>query len=363
VTDATFEVTVRPEDALAFATLSGDWNPLHTDAQYAAGTQFGRTILHGAFSAGIVSRMAGMHIPGKDCLLHGMQLKFLQPVLPPARLSVRGTLVHQRGDTGRVAVEISDADSGRRYVEAWYEYGQYGAAATDGEETPKRKETVANGVILVTGASGGLGKAVLARLGAAARGLSRDGEGDGASQYNADRIDVLTGGSPISAIIHCGWPAPDNTRLTKLGDIGAAVDYSVSRPLEESIALSRLLLSRGTSDAMMILVGSTAADPGRHNFRMPLYTIAKSVIPVLCRILAVELGSSGRRCAAAIFDVIDTGMNKGMSAQARLAHEDRSPAGRLPTADEAADQLSWMIANRSFLMSGATITLSGGALP
>jgi acyl dehydratase/NAD(P)-dependent dehydrogenase (short-subunit alcohol dehydrogenase family) len=358
-----FEVTVRPEDALAFATLSGDWNPLHTDDKYAAGTQFGRTLLHGAFSAGLVSRMAGMHIPGKDCLLHGMQLKFLQPVLPPARLSVKGTLLHERRDTGRVAVDISDADTGRRYVEAWYEYGRYQPAASASSEIPKPAGTVSEGVVLVTGASGGLGKAVLSGLGAKGRGLARDGEATRGSQFDPDRIDALTGGSPISAIVHCGWPAPDNTRLTKLGDVGAAVHYNLSQPLEQSIALSRLLLERGTSDAMLILVGSTAAEPGRHNFRMPLYTIAKSVIPTLCRILAVEMGSSGRRCAAAIFDVIDTGMNKGMSAQARLAHQDRSPAGRLPTADEAADQLSWMIANRSFLMSGATITLSGGALP
>jgi 3-oxoacyl-[acyl-carrier protein] reductase len=361
VTEAAFEVTVRPEDALAFATLSGDWNPLHTDENYAAGTQFGHTLLHGAFSAGLVSRMAGMHIPGKDCLLHGMQLKFLQPVFPPARLSVKGTLLHERGNTGRVAVDISDAVNGRRYVEAWYEYGHY-SIASPAPEIRKAATSVTNGVFLVTGASGGLGKAVLARLGAKGRGFPR-ADTEGGSMLDADRVDALTGGSPIAGIVHCGWPAPDNTRLTKLGDISGAIDYNLSRPLEQSIALSRLLLSRGTPDAMLLLVGSTAADPGRHNFRMPLYTIAKSIIPTLSRILAVELGSSGRRCAAAIFDVIDTGMNKGMSAQARLAHEDRSPAGRLPTAEEAADQLNWILANGSFLMSGATITLSGGALP
>ena len=363
MTEVTFEVSVRPEDAVAFATLSGDWNPLHTDEHYAAGTQFGRTLLHGAFSAGIVSRLAGMHIPGKDCLLHGMQLKFLQPIFPPARLSVKGTVVHERGDTGRVAVDISDADTGRRYVEGWYQYGRYQTGRLTQAEIPKPAATSTDGVILVTGSSGGLGKAVLARLGSKGRAFSREDSAVGPSPFHADRIHALTGGSPIAAIVHCGWPGPDNTRLTKLDDIGAAVDYNVSEPLKQSIALSRLLLAHGTSDAMLLLVGSTAADPGRHNFRMPLYTVAKSVIPTLCRILAVELGSSGRRCAAAIFDVIDTGMNRGMSAQARLAHESRSPAGRLPTAEEAADQLGWMIANRSFLMSGATITLSGGALP
>ena len=47
MSEAAFEVTVDSEAARAFAALSGDWNPLHTDEAYAAGTQFGRTILHG----------------------------------------------------------------------------------------------------------------------------------------------------------------------------------------------------------------------------------------------------------------------------------------------------------------------------
>jgi uncharacterized protein YbjT (DUF2867 family) len=52
-----------------------------------------------------------------------------------------------------------------------------------------------------------------------------------------------------------------------------------------------------------------------------------------------------------------------VGAAARLAHEDRVPTGRLPTAANVANQLTWVIGNRSLLLSGATVTLSGGALP
>lgn len=361
MTEAAFEVTVAPDDARAFAALSGDWNPLHTDEAYAAHTQFGRPILHGAFSAGLVSRMAGMHLPGTDCLLHGMQLKFLRPIVPPAHLRVKGVLVYDRGDTGRVAVEISDVESGGRYVEAWYEYGlqRLAAAADIAAHTTNTDEPV----VLVTGATGGIGEALLARLGSRGIGLSRGGERGVPALLDVVHVDAVTGGAPIAGIVHCGWPAPDNTRLTKLSDAGAAIDYHLSLPLQQSIALSRVLLARGTPDAMLLLVGSTVAEPGRHNYRMPLYTLSKAVIPTLCRILAVELASSGQRCVAAIFDAVDTGMNKAMSARARVAHEDRSPFGRLASASDAADQLHWIIANRSFLLSGATVTLSGGALP
>ena len=74
----------------AFAEISGDWNPLHTDASYASRTSFGRPILHGAYSAGLLSRLAGMYIPGEDCVLHGMHLRFVAPIRPPARLRVYG---------------------------------------------------------------------------------------------------------------------------------------------------------------------------------------------------------------------------------------------------------------------------------
>jgi hypothetical protein len=64
-----------------------------------------------------------------------------------------------------------------------------------------------------------------------------------------------------------------------------------------------------------------------------------------------------------VFDVLDAGMDQRLSRLARQAHADRSPTGQLPGAVEAASQLAWVMANRSFLLSGATFTLSGGSLP
>lgn len=62
-------------------------------------------ILHGAFSASLASRMAGMHILGTDCLLHGMNLRFFDPVVAPVRLLVRGTLVVPRRDIEKAACD------------------------------------------------------------------------------------------------------------------------------------------------------------------------------------------------------------------------------------------------------------------
>ena len=103
--------------------------------------------------------------------------------------------------------------------------------------------------------------------------------------------------------------------------------------------------------------------PGRHNYRMPLYSLAKSLVPELVRILAVELASSGHRVTGIVFDVIEAGMNQRLSASAKIAHANRSPSGRLPSGDDAAAQVEWILSSPGWLASGATVTLSGGALP
>jgi len=360
---ASFEVDVPLESIRAFAELSGDWNPLHTDPDYAQHTEFGRQVLHGAFSAGLLSRLAGMYIPGTDCVLNAMRLRFVAPIRPPARLRVQGDLVSLESDHGKVDVTITDALTGLRYVDGAYEFGRHRTTEARRAPVAKTRGDLANDLVLVTGASGGLGAALMAKLGARAVGLTRESREGTISMDALDRLDAELDGRRVNAIIHCGWPAPDNSRLIDLSDAQTAVGYNVGAPLGQSIALARALSRFGQPDAMLVLVGSTAALPGRHAYRSPLYTLGKTLVPELARILALELASSGMRCAAVIFDVIEAGMNAHLAPRARLAHVDRSPAGRLPTGAEAADQVCWLLDNRSFLVSGATITLTGAALP
>ncbi|MBF0295854.1 MAG: SDR family oxidoreductase [Magnetococcales bacterium] len=352
---AGFEVRVTYEDALRFADLSGDHNPLHTDPAYAAGTTFGRPILHGAFSAALFSRLAGMHLPGRECLLHGMRLRFVAPVHPPATLRVTGLLRHATPDGGEVAVTIDDAQTGTRCVEGSYQFGYHHAAPV--EDAPAPETTGANPhapVVLVTGGSGGLGAALLTLLGPSGLPWSRAG----------DAMDPLPD-RPVAGIVHCGWPKPDNQRLIQLAaSTREAVHHHVAAPLEQMISLAATLAKHGLPGAPLILVGSTMADPGWHHYRMPLYSLAKSLIPTLTRILALELGAGGRKCMSLILDIIEgPGMNAGIHPAILRKHADRSPFGRLITPGEAAAQIRWLLDNPSLFTSGAVLNLSGGMVP
>ena len=363
MTGAEFEVDITEHDARRFAELSGDWNPLHTDPAYAAQTSYRRPILHGAFSAGLLSRMAGMYVPGRDCLLHGIKLKFVAPILPPARLRVHATLLRDIGGAGLVEVIISDVATGARYVDGSYEFGSHRQIA------PKRTALVAQNEetdvpVLVTGASGGLGAAVLARLGLRGLGVSRSGAASALALQDFACMPELLGGRKISGIVHCGWPTPDNQRLTALGNgSDAAIRHHVAEPLGDCIKLAQVLADYGLPGSVLVLVGSTAAEPGRHNWGMPLYSLAKSLIPTLVKVLALEMGRSKQRCIGVVLDVVDGGMNAGMRDAVKLAHQDRSPSGALPSPEDVASQVAWVLDNGSCLASGALINLSGGALP
>jgi NAD(P)-dependent dehydrogenase (short-subunit alcohol dehydrogenase family) len=167
----------------------------------------------------------------------------------------------------------------------------------------------------------------------------------------------------IEAIVHCGWPAPDNQRLTSLPAVGSALQYHLADPLAYVIELAQLLSERGTPGAMLILVGSTFANPGRHSYRMPLYSMAKATLVTLTKVLALELGAKGKRCLCLNFDVIDGGMNASISRAVRIGHADRSPWAELATPATAAEQVVWILGNSSHLASGAIIEVSGGAVP
>lgn len=85
--------TVTETDVVAFAALTGDWYPLHTDATYAAATQFGQRIAHGLLVLGIASGLLRID-PGTLVAFYGMdRVRFLHPTFIGDTLHVEMTVV------------------------------------------------------------------------------------------------------------------------------------------------------------------------------------------------------------------------------------------------------------------------------
>ncbi len=80
-------------DVLQFAELSGDRNPVHLDASFAALTPFKRPIVHGMLVAAQISRILAQELPGPGSIYISQTLQFRRPVF--------------WGDTIRTEVEVT----------------------------------------------------------------------------------------------------------------------------------------------------------------------------------------------------------------------------------------------------------------
>ncbi len=86
---ATFVKTVEERDVLLFAAASGDCNPVHLDAEYAASSMFKERIAHGMFSGALISAAIACQLPGPGTIYLGQNLEFNRPVKLGDTLSVR----------------------------------------------------------------------------------------------------------------------------------------------------------------------------------------------------------------------------------------------------------------------------------
>lgn len=77
---ASINRTISAADVEQFAALSGDTNPVHLDDDYAASTNFGARIVHGMFSAALISAVAGTKLPGPGAVYLDQSLKFRRPI-------------------------------------------------------------------------------------------------------------------------------------------------------------------------------------------------------------------------------------------------------------------------------------------
>ncbi|EHM41333.1 MaoC family dehydratase [Anaeroglobus geminatus] len=77
---ASVSKTVSEHDVYAYAGVTGDFNPVHVNAEFAKTSMFKQRIAHGMISAGLISAVLGTELPGISTIYMGQDLKFLAPV-------------------------------------------------------------------------------------------------------------------------------------------------------------------------------------------------------------------------------------------------------------------------------------------
>lgn len=102
---ASFTKTVTETDIILYAGITGDMNPAHLNAEAAKKSQFGERIAHGMLSAGFISAVLGMQLPGPGTIYLGQELRFVRPVYIGDTVTAMATVIERIEEKNRVRLE------------------------------------------------------------------------------------------------------------------------------------------------------------------------------------------------------------------------------------------------------------------
>lgn len=102
-----FSTSKQITDAVvrAFAELSGDFNPIHLDEEFAAKTRFGKRIAHGMISGALISAVLGYELKDRKIVYLSQTLKFTAPVFIDDTVTATAIVTNVREDKNIVIVE------------------------------------------------------------------------------------------------------------------------------------------------------------------------------------------------------------------------------------------------------------------
>jgi 3-hydroxybutyryl-CoA dehydratase len=103
---AGFARLVTQERIEAYANASGDFNPIHIDAEFAKNTQFGQRIAHGMLVLAFVSEMLAANFPATWHRGGRLKVRFRNPVFPGETVSVFGEVAGVSGSGPDTVLEL-----------------------------------------------------------------------------------------------------------------------------------------------------------------------------------------------------------------------------------------------------------------
>lgn len=113
---ATYTKTIGENDIVQFAVVSGDANPVHLDAAFAATTQFGERIAHGMLTGAIISAALAMKLPGPGSIYLSQSLRFTAPVTIGDQVTVRLEVIDKNDRRGFVTLSTEAVNQDNKRV-------------------------------------------------------------------------------------------------------------------------------------------------------------------------------------------------------------------------------------------------------
>ncbi len=117
---ASRSLTLTAQHVKTFAELTGDYNPLHFDEAFASRTKFGRLVVQGGLTTGLLHALVAMDMPGPGTVFLSQNWKFTAPVYIGDTITATAEVlsVHATKPVSQLAIRVIT---------------QTGALALDGE--------------------------------------------------------------------------------------------------------------------------------------------------------------------------------------------------------------------------------------
>lgn len=107
--------SLSQEQVNAFAAVTGDHNPLHLDAEYAAKTVFKKPIIHGIFGISVFSKILGMTFPGEGTIYMKQEISFKRPMYIDIPYEATATVkeINREKHIAVIETKITDKETGK----------------------------------------------------------------------------------------------------------------------------------------------------------------------------------------------------------------------------------------------------------
>ncbi len=124
-------MTVKAEHVDGYAAITGDRNPLHFDEGFAAKTKFGRLVVQGGLTTGLLHALVATDMPGPGTVFLSQDWRFTAPVFIGDTITATAEVlsVHDTKPVTQLAVRVVRQD-GEAVLEgeAWcYTFSPEGA--------------------------------------------------------------------------------------------------------------------------------------------------------------------------------------------------------------------------------------------
>jgi acyl dehydratase len=119
---ATRSITLTAEHVERFAEITGDRNPLHFDGSFAAKTKFGRLVVQGGLTTGLLHALVAMDMPGPGTVFLSQNWRFSAPVFIGDTITAEAEVmsVHETKPVCQLRIQVQRQD-GKTVLEgeAW----------------------------------------------------------------------------------------------------------------------------------------------------------------------------------------------------------------------------------------------------